>query len=105
MKKSQLLSAAVSGLFFASTSFAQTAGASSTAPTAAAGDETCNCAAFNSCKGQGECGGKGHECAGKNSCKGKGWKKVSKAECDAAHKKDKKVHCVAEKKKADQPKS
>jgi hypothetical protein len=40
------------------------------------------CHGVNSCKGKGECGGKGHSCAGKNSCKGKGWIKATKAGCD-----------------------
>ena len=39
------------------------------------------CHGINSCKGSGDCGGKGHGCAGKNSCKGNGWKKLSKSEC------------------------
>ncbi len=41
------------------------------------------CHGINSCKGKGDCGGKGHMCAGKNSCKGKGWLKMKKSECTA----------------------
>ena len=39
------------------------------------------CHGVNACKGQGACGGAGHECAGQNSCKGKGWVKKTAAEC------------------------
>ena len=39
------------------------------------------CHGINSCKGTGECGGKGYSCAGKNSCKGKGWLSMTKAVC------------------------
>lgn len=39
------------------------------------------CVGVNSCKGQGACGGDGHECAGKNACKGQGWTKASQADC------------------------
>ena len=35
--------------------------------------EDVHCYGVNGCKGQGECGGKGHSCAGKNACKGQGW--------------------------------
>ncbi|HTL48840.1 MAG TPA: hypothetical protein VL688_12340 [Verrucomicrobiae bacterium] len=35
--------------------------------------EGVQCHGVNSCKGTGECGGKGHSCAGKNACKGQGW--------------------------------
>ena len=41
------------------------------------------CYGVNACKGQGECGGKGHGCAGENECKGKGWVSLSKADCEA----------------------
>ena len=40
------------------------------------------CWGVNGCKGQGECGGKGHACAGKNACKGEGWLGLSKDECE-----------------------
>ena len=39
------------------------------------------CHGINSCKGKGECGGKGYSCAGKNSCKGKGWIQMTEKEC------------------------
>ena len=39
------------------------------------------CYGINSCKGTGECGGKGHACAGKNACKGQGWVYKDKDEC------------------------
>ena len=43
------------------------------------------CHGVNSCKGKGDCGGKGHSCAGKNSCKGQGWVKMTKEKCEEAH--------------------
>lgn len=43
---------------------------------------TGECWGVNECKGQGQCGGKGHECAGKNECKGQGWIASSKKDCD-----------------------
>ena len=47
--------------------------------------EGTQCAGVNACKGQGECGGKGHDCAGKNACKGAGWvKKTTDADCITA---------------------
>lgn len=43
------------------------------------------CAGVNACKGQGECGGKGHDCAGKNGCKGAGWvHQATEADCITA---------------------
>ncbi|TGK01249.1 hypothetical protein EHQ53_08940 [Leptospira langatensis] len=41
------------------------------------------CHGINSCKGTGDCGGKGHSCAGKNSCKGQGWMSLTKKDCEA----------------------
>lgn len=41
------------------------------------------CHGVNACKGQGECGGKGHACGGKNACKGQGWISMTKEECDS----------------------
>jgi hypothetical protein len=41
------------------------------------------CWGVNACKGQGACGGVGHECAGNNACKGKGWLTLTKPKCDA----------------------
>lgn len=40
------------------------------------------CHGINSCKGTGDCGGKGYSCAGNNSCKGKGWLSMTKENCD-----------------------
>jgi hypothetical protein len=56
---------------------------SATTPAASAAEGECH--GVNSCKGKGECGGKGHSCAGKNSCKGKGWVKATKEECAQKH--------------------
>lgn len=39
------------------------------------------CHGVNSCKGTGDCGGKGHGCGGKNACKGMGWKDMTHKEC------------------------
>lgn len=41
------------------------------------------CWGVNACKGQGACGGVGHECAGQNSCKGQGWLSLTKPQCDS----------------------
>lgn len=47
--------------------------------------EGVQCAGINSCKGTGECGGKGHDCAGKNACKGEGWvSEATDADCTTA---------------------
>ena len=47
--------------------------------------EGVECGGINACKGQGECGGKGHGCAGKNACKGEGWvTKATDTECTTA---------------------
>ena len=58
---------------------------SNDAPAAAAAAapavKTGECWGANSCKGKGDCGGKGHTCAGMNSCKGKGWVKMTKDDC------------------------
>ena len=40
------------------------------------------CWGVNACKGQGACGGVGHECAGQNECKGQGWLSLTKTDCD-----------------------
>lgn len=83
-KNSFIVAAAMTGIMLSSTlSFA------GDAPAAAAADT--KCVGANACKGTGACGGAGHDCAGKNACKGKGWTKTSKADCEAAMKKDKKV--------------
>lgn len=39
------------------------------------------CWGVNACKGQGACGGVGHECAGQNSCKGQGWLSLTEKKC------------------------
>jgi uncharacterized membrane protein len=39
------------------------------------------CYGANTCKGTGECGGKGHSCAGKNECAGAGWTMQTKEAC------------------------
>ena len=39
------------------------------------------CHGVNSCKGQGECSGKGHSCGGYNECKGQGWTKMTPEAC------------------------
>ncbi|HWU43829.1 MAG TPA: hypothetical protein VN132_10335 [Bdellovibrio sp.] len=87
MNKGILTKAAISGLFAASAlsvslhAKAQQ-GSDSAKPSASAADGECH--GVNSCKGKGDCGGKGHSCAGKNSCKGKGWLKMNKEKCEAA---------------------
>ncbi len=50
--------------------------------TAPSSDAKGECWGVNACKGQGACGGVGHECAGQNACKGQGWLSLSKSECD-----------------------
>ena len=40
------------------------------------------CHGVNTCKGQGECGGKTHDCGGKNECKGNGWVTSSADDCE-----------------------
>ncbi len=78
MKKTAILTAALTGLMMAGCA-SGTKAASDSSSAVAQGE----CHGVNSCKGTGECGGAGHSCAGKNSCKGKGWVKLSKADCDA----------------------
>jgi hypothetical protein len=78
--KQKLLSAALGGMFAASVAFAQEApdsGKKDEPKMTAMGE----CHGINACKGQGDCGGKGHECAGKNKCKSKGWKKMTADDC------------------------
>jgi len=74
MKKSILIGAAISGLLLTGA-----AGAKEHTSDKTKGE----CHGINSCKGKGDCGGKGYSCAGKNSCKGKGWLEMTKADCDA----------------------
>lgn len=72
-----LLASAAAGLM----TFAMTAG-SAHAEDAPAAPASVKCYGVNSCKGTGECGGKGHGCHGKNECAGHGWvSKTSKEEC------------------------
>lgn len=83
MKKRDLLTgAALAALTFAAGcggSKTMTKGDSAAAPSAAKGE----CWGVNACKGQGACGGVGHECAGGNACKGEGWLSLSQDACDA----------------------
>lgn len=76
MKKSLLTAAALS---LAVSAYAGGSDKPSSSGEVAKGE----CHGVNSCKGKGECGGKGHACAGQNSCKGKGWVKMSKDDCEA----------------------
>ena len=83
-RKNVLLGAALSGMFAASVSLA--AGGANRAWFSKGSKKEAKvvmgeCRGVNTCKGTGECSGKGHECAGKNECKGKGWTKLSKKEC------------------------
>ena len=70
-KKSVLLASAAAGLLAAGTLLV---------PTAALAEDV-ECHGVNSCKGTGQCGGKGHSCAGQNTCKGQGWVKMDKDAC------------------------
>jgi len=78
MNKSTLVAAAITGLMLTSVGCSSTQKNSGGSTGTAMGE----CHGVNSCKGKGECGGKGHSCAGKNSCKGKGWVKMNKADCE-----------------------
>jgi hypothetical protein len=55
---------------------------SAPAPAASTADKKGECWGVNACKGQGACGGVGHDCAGQNACKGQGWLSLTKDECD-----------------------
>src|ERR1700687_157795 len=72
--KGGMTAAAFAGLFLAKGALAQ-----GEAPKAEAAKV--HCQGVNACKGQGACGGAGHDCAGKNECKGKGWGEMSAADC------------------------
>ncbi len=80
-KRGLLLGAALTGLL---TVAACSSGGSTTDSASPAVDSgaTGECHGINSCKGTGDCGGKGYSCAGKNACKGQGWLKLKKAECE-----------------------
>jgi uncharacterized membrane protein len=71
-----LLASAAAGLM----TFAMAAGAAHAEDAAA--PAKVKCYGVNSCKGTGECGGKGYSCHGNNECAGKGWiSKASAEEC------------------------
>jgi len=74
-----LLASAAAGLM----TLAVTAGSveNARAEASAAKGEQVKCYGANTCKGTGECGGKGHGCSGKNECAGQGWIKKTKEEC------------------------
>ena len=77
--KGALVAAAVAGLFAAKVVIAAEAEQAGGAKEA----KKVHCEGVNACKGQGACGGAGHDCAGKNTCKGKGWVQMSDADCKA----------------------
>ena len=82
MKKTfqkQLVSAMISGLALTVVGAPQ----AHAADAATTDEKQYECHGVNSCKGKGECGGKGHSCAGSNSCKGQGFIYTkNKADCD-----------------------
>jgi hypothetical protein len=51
-------------------------------------DAKVKCQGANSCKGKGACATATNSCQGQNSCKGKSYVMLTKAECDAAMKKN-----------------
>ncbi len=72
MKKNQfLIGAALAGLTMTL----------SACPEQAAQANEGQCHGVNSCKGQGECSGVGHDCGGHNECKGQGWTKTTTEAC------------------------
>ena len=74
--KGAIIATAVAGLFLAKGVLAQGEAKKAEA-------SKVKCEGVNTCKGQGACGGAGHDCAGKNACKGKGWVEMSAADCTA----------------------
>lgn len=86
-KKTTLAAAALAALAMAGCKTMGREGHGAAAPAASTGDagKKGECLGVNSCKGQGACGGVGHECAGNNECKGKGWLSLSEAECEGRH--------------------
>jgi uncharacterized membrane protein len=74
--KGAVIATAVAGMFLARGVFAESG-------TTKAEAKKVHCEGVNACKGQGACGGAGHDCAGKNECKGKGWLEMSADECKA----------------------
>ena len=84
MKATQkILTAAISGLFAGAISSSAFAAEKKAATPPKAEEAKGECHGINSCKGKGECGGKGHSCAGKNECKGKGWLSMTEKDCKA----------------------
>ena len=77
--KGAMIATAVAGLFIANGALAQEHGATAEK----AETKMVHCEGVNACKGQGACGGAGHDCAGKNACKGNGWIDLSAADCKA----------------------
>jgi hypothetical protein len=51
-------------------------------------DAKVKCQGANSCKGKSACATATSSCQGQNSCKGKGYLLLTKADCDAAKKKE-----------------
>jgi hypothetical protein len=77
--KSKMVKAALSGLMIGSVCLS---GCTTWSGGGSSSEASGECHGVNSCKGTGDCGGKGHSCAGKNECKGKGWKKMSEKDCN-----------------------
>ncbi len=75
-KTKVLLASAAAGLV----TLAMTAGSPGSARAEDAAAKM-KCYGANTCKGTGECGGKGHSCAGKNECAGHGWTLQTKEAC------------------------
>ena len=70
-----LLAASVAGLL-------ATAGSAWSGQVVHAGEgEMVHCYGVNKCKGNGDCGGKGHSCAGKNGCEGQGYLDLDGDDC------------------------
>ena len=80
MQKNKLVvGAALAGMAFAMAAHAE--GKTEKKAAAKTTEVKGECSGVNSCKGTGECGGKGHACAGKNECKGQGWMSTTEADC------------------------
>ena len=76
-RKRALIAASIVGLL----ALGANLGLSQNIAHAAEGEDAVHCYGVNTCKGTGECGGKGHSCAGKNTCKGQGWHSLAEEEC------------------------
>jgi len=75
-KKNVLLASAAAGLMTLALTVASGVAHAEDAPAKV------KCYGVNACKGQGDCGGKGHSCSGKNECKAQGFVyKPSAEEC------------------------